>query len=241
LVSAGASGAIFGVYGALVGILALRRDTIPGEALMELRSSGTAFVGYNLVYGFFMPNVDMAAHLGGLAAGFFCGLALSQPISREALAQRPARNLRLAIVGSLLLLSGILLIPKGLTDLQGEFLAFEPLEKKATETYNTALTRTMKGELTEAELAAVLERDVLPDWRAVTERFSTLTGVPAVQQPLVAAFVDYLKARQRSWELLAESIRENDPKKGEQSKSQAALAEQALQRITNWDAKKKPR
>jgi membrane associated rhomboid family serine protease len=241
LVSAGASGAIFGVYGALVGILFLRRDTIPAEALKELRASGTAFVGYNLVYGLFMPNVDVAAHLGGLAAGFCCGLALSQPISREALARRPARNLRLAIGGSLLLLAGILLIPKGLTDLQGELLAFDRVEKKAIDTYNAMLIRTTKGEASEAELATVLERDVLPDWRVATKHFSTLTGLPAVQQPLVAMLVDYLQARQKSWELLVESIRENDRNKAKQSEAQAARAEQALQLLILVGTKKQPR
>jgi len=234
VVSAGASGAIFGVYGALVGIMIRRRDTVPGKALQELRASGTAFVGYNLIYGFFMPQVDVAAHLGGLAAGFFCGLALSQPISRTALALRPARNLRVAAVGSLLLLLAILLLPKEATDLQAELLAFDRIEKRAVETYNAILARTVQGEASEAELASVLERDVLPDWRAATEHFRKLAGVPDGQKPLVPLIVDYLEARQKSWELLADSIRNNDRQKAEQVQAQTALAEQALQRLNNW-------
>jgi rhomboid protease GluP len=49
VVSAGASGAIFGLYGALLGYLALQRAAIPAEVLAPLAKSAILFVGYNLV------------------------------------------------------------------------------------------------------------------------------------------------------------------------------------------------
>jgi rhomboid protease GluP len=74
-VSAGASGAIFGLYGALLGYLARHRGSIPAESLASQRKGALTFIGYNLVYGL-RPGVDMAAHLGGLATGFVLGLFL---------------------------------------------------------------------------------------------------------------------------------------------------------------------
>ncbi len=93
LVSAGASGAIFGIYGALLAILLRNRGSIPTETLTQLRKSGLGFLGYNLIYGLTQPNIDSAAHLGGLMGGFLFGLVQSQPFMPEALHGRGIRNL----------------------------------------------------------------------------------------------------------------------------------------------------
>jgi rhomboid protease GluP len=44
-----------------------------------LRGSVTGFVGYNLLIGAVTPNVDNAAHVGGLITGFLVGLAVQRP------------------------------------------------------------------------------------------------------------------------------------------------------------------
>lgn len=93
LVSAGASGAIFGIYGALLAILLRNRGSIPAETLGQLRNSGLGFLAYNLIYGLTQPDIDSAAHLGGLIGGFFFGLLQSQPFTPEALPGRGVRNL----------------------------------------------------------------------------------------------------------------------------------------------------
>jgi rhomboid protease GluP len=76
-VSAGASGAIFGIIGALLGFLVVRSGDVPLAILRPMQKSTLAFVGYNVVFGLIIPKVDMAAHLGGLAAGFIAGLLLA--------------------------------------------------------------------------------------------------------------------------------------------------------------------
>ncbi len=74
IVAAGASGAIFGVAGALLPVLHLRE--IP--AIVSLRGRGGrlgigSFIVYNLVYGFANSGIDNAAHIGGLVIGFIIG------------------------------------------------------------------------------------------------------------------------------------------------------------------------
>jgi membrane associated rhomboid family serine protease len=76
LVSAGASGAIFGIFGALVGFLVAQHQSIPTALLKPLRASATSFIAYNIVFGLMSARVDNAAHLGGLATGLVCGLLL---------------------------------------------------------------------------------------------------------------------------------------------------------------------
>lgn len=77
LVSAGASGAIFGVVGGMVALAWLRRDVVPPEYFRKHMKSLLAFVGYNVFYGLLLPNIDNAAHMGGLAAGLVAGLGFA--------------------------------------------------------------------------------------------------------------------------------------------------------------------
>jgi rhomboid protease GluP len=74
VVSVGASGAIFGLYGALLGFLLRHRGQINPNALRSLRNSALAFVGYNLVFSAAIPGIDLSAHVGGLVGGFVAGL-----------------------------------------------------------------------------------------------------------------------------------------------------------------------
>lgn len=69
-VSVGASGAIFGVCGALLAAVLHKRDKLPAPLVASMRSSLFMFVGYSLFLGFTSGVVDNAAHIGGLVAGF---------------------------------------------------------------------------------------------------------------------------------------------------------------------------
>lgn len=77
--SVGASGAIFGLLGAFIGALFIRRN--PGWQQVFLSNLIMAFM-----LGFVFQNVDNAAHLGGAVAGFLMGLGLElerQPRKRD--------------------------------------------------------------------------------------------------------------------------------------------------------------
>jgi len=76
-IGAGASGAIFGIFGGLLGFLAIRYRDVPPAVLKPMRVGAVAFIGYNTIFGLIIPGIDMAAHLGGLAAGFACGLLMT--------------------------------------------------------------------------------------------------------------------------------------------------------------------
>ena len=72
VVSAGASGAIFGIIGALLYVAIRNRGRIG-----EISGRGlVAMVVLTLYYGFTSGGVDNMAHIGGLAAGFLSGVLL---------------------------------------------------------------------------------------------------------------------------------------------------------------------
>jgi hypothetical protein len=76
LVGAGASGAIFGILGALAAFFAVNRDSFGKEGRQSL--VGVLMVaGLLLASGIQTEEVDNWAHFGGLVAGFFIGLVIS--------------------------------------------------------------------------------------------------------------------------------------------------------------------
>ena len=73
-VSAGASGAIFGIAGALIASFYLGEFSLPRAAIQPSLRSVIMFAGYNLLFGAVSGRTDNAAHIGGLV----CGLALER-------------------------------------------------------------------------------------------------------------------------------------------------------------------
>ncbi len=164
VVSAGASGSIFGIFGVLLGVVLLRRGAIPLPVFARLRNSGLGFIGYNLVYGMMQPNVDMAAHVGGLIGGFACGLLLASTVRLDAPPRRAPRVALLALLGAAAVAGGILLVPRPLAEAQRALDRAGALEKQANEVFNAALGRAKAGQLDDPGLAAVIEGQVLPTW-----------------------------------------------------------------------------
>ena len=76
-VGIGASGAIFGVFGALAGFFLAHRDRI-GDYTKAFMKDFIAVLGLNLFIGLAIPSVDMSAHIGGLLVGLVAGYLLAK-------------------------------------------------------------------------------------------------------------------------------------------------------------------
>jgi membrane associated rhomboid family serine protease len=92
VVGAGASGAIFGLAGALIAALYLGKLPIPKEAIKSTMKSLLMFAAYNLFFGL-TQGIDNAAHIGGLASGLVLGAFLSKHLTGPAEARQQWRNL----------------------------------------------------------------------------------------------------------------------------------------------------
>lgn len=75
-VAVGASGAIFGILGALTAYFLAHRDLM-GDMGRQNLTGLAVVVALNLAVGLIIPGIDNWAHLGGLAGGFAVGLALA--------------------------------------------------------------------------------------------------------------------------------------------------------------------
>lgn len=73
--SAGASGAIFGLVGALAVFFLRYRDAFGGAGRRQFGNI-VAIIALNLAFGFFYPGIDNHGHLGGLLTGIVLGWVL---------------------------------------------------------------------------------------------------------------------------------------------------------------------
>ena len=101
VLSVGASGAIFGIAGALIASFYLGEFSLPRAAISGTLRSVVVFVGYNLFFGAVIARVDNAAHIGGLVTGLLLG-ALIAKVAPD----RDNPRQRIAVLALVLLLIG---------------------------------------------------------------------------------------------------------------------------------------
>jgi rhomboid protease GluP len=103
VVGAGASGAIFGIAGALITALYLGKLPVSREALRPTLKSLVSFAVYNLFIGAAIGIVDNSAHIGGLVMGLALGAVLGRVLMDEP-DRRKAAEFFLFLAAAVLLL-----------------------------------------------------------------------------------------------------------------------------------------
>jgi len=105
VLSVGASGAIFGIAGALIASFYLGEFTLPRAVLSGTLRSVVVFVGYNLFFGAVIARTDNAAHIGGLLMGLLLGalIAKAAPAHDDFL-----RRIAVLLVGAVLVAGGVM-------------------------------------------------------------------------------------------------------------------------------------
>jgi rhomboid protease GluP len=80
-VSGGASGAIFGIYGALLIFLWHERRSLHPQEFRWLFWGAIGFSAATIVFGLLITGIDNAAHIGGFVGGLLGGLILRRPLA----------------------------------------------------------------------------------------------------------------------------------------------------------------
>ena len=205
-ISAGASGAIFGLYGLLFassiwGMVHRSSVTIPLVALKRLAPAAAVFTFYNMLN----HRLEGEAELIGLLLGFFCGLVLVRRVSERT---PPERLVTTAIATTAVIVMACAVPLAGVTDVRPELDRIVAIEQRTAGAYQSAVERFRDGRVTAEMLAQLIERTIVPELQAADVRLKTLDRVPLEHQPLIASAEEYLKLRSQSWRLRAEGLRE---------------------------------
>ncbi len=207
LLSAGASGAIFGVYGALLACLFQNPGVFPRSILTRLTRSTALFVGYNILYGLRATGINLVAHLGGLAGGLLCGLILARPVSEEQGAGRSRRNWALGAAGAVFLVAGILAARPN--DISVELMDIYRAEAQVEEVLWDVFRKNGGGTLSNDDFAHAVEQQVLPAWADLRARLARIAAGRGHQAVFAGLLDRYLATMQDAARLLIENARTN--------------------------------
>jgi len=215
-VSGGASGAIFGIYGALLSYLWLmRRNILPGE-FRWLFWGAIGFSGITIVFGFLVQGIDNAAHIGGLLTGMLAGVLLV----REQVPEMPAINRYKIVAGLFLVLSvGIMInrIPpqkyswneeKRARQEIGDFLREDAAISLA---WDRILNQSRGGRVSFDELAEQIDTVVTQSYGRSFEELSSLpSDAEMPSTPTIEKLRRYAERRRDASHALAEGLRTRD-------------------------------
>lgn len=234
--SAGASGAIFGVFGGMLAFVLNPRNAVPRSVMVEHRNSTLAFAAYTLFYGMVHAGIDNAAHIGGLMAGLAMGSMLARPLTREGRSAFQPGRLAMVLAAGVIVLAALgwplahpsaaVLRERQFALVRNRFATDEAVAIKATKRLAELANA---GQLSRDQLLAMLSSDVAPKWNALYDEVAATPLVAgdsdyALQQQLLR----YLDARRKQFTLLDQSLLANDPTLRAQADDERAQAEQAL-------------
>ncbi len=172
-VQVGASGAVFGVYGALLGCCLRGLRVIPPQVLCRHLAMLLLLTGFMLLDEYMMLRQSLIAHLGGALCGLAAGLVLG-PSCRLRGRGWPVVRLAVFLVLAVAAVMGLDRLAQ-----QGAQRALErtaPLadalrhERMLLARYENAMDRWSDGELTDRQLHDLFVRDLIPGWQNMRER-----------------------------------------------------------------------
>lgn len=220
VVSVGASGAIFGVLGAHVAYFMLHRERLDQRIARD--SIGLlVVVGYNLVLGFTTPGIDMYAHLGGLAAGCLCGLALEVRRGER----RLPRTAAVGAVGLAAVIAAAHVAPPP-PDENRAVLELASVEKQVLARWAEITDQARRLVLSEEQLADAIERDILPAWHVARDRFAR-SGAGGSRRELL---LEYTRLREEGWTVMAQGLRAHDEAMEERGVEQFRRADEVAKK-----------
>jgi rhomboid protease GluP len=232
-ISGGASGAIFGIYGALLVALWRERNALdPGE-FRWLFWGGGGFAAANILLGAIIPGIDNAAHVGGLVFGTLAAISMNRARRRG---DWPSGRIRVAagaaLAGGVALL--LLRIPAPAYDwgeekaARAEIRQFIGEDADISARWGAVIEQGRREGLSFDELAARIENQVSDRYEASFEQLSSLHLDPrAPSTQTLEALKRYAGLRLDASRTLAEALRSNDPSQIRQALELAKAARAA--------------
>ncbi len=188
-VSGGASGAVFGLYGALMVFLWVERKQVEAGEFRWLFGGALGFSVLMLALGWFMPGIDNAAHGGGLVAGIlWAGLLLSPwTPSSPAAGVRPWLS-AMALISSIVVLG--LVLPEPAYRLGEEVKVRQSIQRfisddeRINEHWNSILNDVQNSGASFESIAGRMDAEVVQPYRQSFE--ALMRASPAGAAPSAA-------------------------------------------------------
>ncbi len=229
-ISGGASGAIFGLYGALIVFLWRERRLIERGEFRWVMGASALFLLLMLGLGIWVPEIDNAAHAGGLLAGALLGYGIAPRWD-------PARSTPAypSWWSGLLLTAGVLTLVLWMPDPSYRFgeetqareaiQRFLQQERKIHQRWDVLMNFRRGERLSFDQLAEQVEQQITTAYQQSFEQLSAVQPLSAVpSQQALTELQAYAALRAAAASKLAEGLREHDLEKIDQAMAQARNA-----------------
>ena len=202
-ISAGASGAIFGLYGVFLALLTT--NIIPKATRVALLSSIAVFVGYNLLNGM-KAGIDNAAHVGGLLTGLIIGYAYYPTLKKPL-----ATDFKYSIIGMLTIVvittsfAVYKKIPNDIGIYQTKMQLFAQNEQSALAIYR------LSDSTSKIEQLVAIKDSGITNWNKNIMLLNEMSNLklPAAYNDRDNILLDYCNARLNLYNLLYKQVDEN--------------------------------
>ena len=219
-VSGGASGAVFGIYGALLVFLVSERRRLHAVEFRWMFWGASAFSLLALSFGMLVPGIDNAAHFGGLLAGVASGYILLVSVPSSGSGRERSQRI-VTIAFALAIAALISSIPKPRYPWSDEQLARSEIrEFIGADLKTNAKLRALLSENGSVpgasfdQLAGRIEAEVVQSYEQSFEQLSGLHVSPDVPSAATLERLrHYAEVRRDATQALAEGIREQDPRR----------------------------
>lgn len=218
-VSGGASGAVFGLYAAVLVFLWRERDYIAPKEFKQLFGVGVAFSMGTIILGFIIPGIDNAAHIGGFVAGALASIIFAKPMNARKIPIRISvmASALIAIATTALLIN--LPEPKyKMSDevlvraVIGEFMAENQAIRQAINRQKLNFPYAGKdSDYSFSELADQIDQDITKPYEDSFEKLSKLPYDPDLPSAKALDFwLDYTQRNKSNFENFAQELRKRD-------------------------------
>jgi len=209
-VGVGASGALLGVLGAFLGFTFRRRSVLPEEVVRSVRNMTLILVVINVGMSLFVPNIDIAAHLGGVFTGLAVGYGMARLGEKPALTRKQAqthqRKVTTLVAGILATLIGlgIALVPR-YDDAHG------PMGRAIAAHQAMLDSHEALSEDDPQAWAQAIEDTHLPAFRAIEAELEALDEVPEALKEEIEEVLEIMQGKRRALESELEMLKPRAP------------------------------
>jgi rhomboid protease GluP len=232
--SVGASGAIFGLYGALLVWLIRQRHEVPLSIFKQLRSGTLGFIAYSLFAGVALPGIDNAAHIGGLLCGMVLGIGMAPPLGKPPGQQWRQRSTWAAIAVSMLCAYSlwhtapqVAVAWQQHAEFSGVTRDFALHDAQLEQQVQSLVIQMHARKLQPADAARTLDEELLPAWQTQIDRLAAISVAPA-DSSRHQALLRYAGLRLSALQMFARALMTGQPQwlqlaAQRQQEAQAAL------------------
>ena len=138
--------------------------------------------GFFLLFNLANGNLGSGAEIAGLAAGFICGVVLTNSVS---IRTPPVPRVAVTMAVTVMVAVATAVPLRGVADVRPEVSRVLAIEESTTTAYEGVVKQFKLGTVSGPALAQMIERKITPEFHAMQARFKELGRVPPEHQPLL--------------------------------------------------------